>query len=194
MSRIRRLTRCYGEIECICFFFSSRRRHTRSKRDRSSDVCSSDLMRLALEQAGLAPALGEVPIGAVLVQDGQVLAQVHNFREVWQDPTAHAEIVAIREAAGRLGTWRLTGATLYVTVEPCSMCAGAIIQSRISRLVFGARDPKAGACGSVFNLPDERRLNHRVEVIGGIMERESQELMQAFFKRLRDDVGERAGL
>src|SRR2546426_10032967 len=132
-------------------------------------IADKDLeyMRLALEQAGLAPALGEVPIGAVLVQDGQVLAQVHNFREVWQDPTAHAEIVAIREAAGRLGTWRLTGATLYVTVEPCSMCAGAIIQSRISRLVFGARDPKAGACGSVFNLPEERRLNHKAEVTGG---------------------------
>ena len=153
-----------------------------------------EYMQLALEQARLAPARGEVPIGAVLVLEGQVLAQVHNFREVWQDPTAHAEVVAIREAATRLGTWRLTGTTLYVTVEPCSMCAGAIIQSRVSRLVFGARDPKAGACGSVFNLPDERRLNHRVEVIGGIMERESQELMQAFFKRLRDDVGERAGL
>lgn len=150
-------------------------------------------MRLALEQAGLAPALGEVPIGAVLVHDGQVLAQVHNFREVWQDPTAHAEIVAIREAASRLGTWRLTGATLYVTVEPCSMCAGAIIQSRISRLVFGARDPKAGACGSVFNLPEERRLNHKVEVSGGVLERESQQLIQTFFRRLRADVEERAG-
>jgi tRNA(adenine34) deaminase len=159
-------------------------------------IADKDLeyMRLALEQAGLAPALGEVPIGAVLVHDGQVLAQVHNFREVWQDPTAHAEIVAIREAASRLGTWRLTGATLYVTVEPCSMCAGAIIQSRISRLVFGARDPKAGACGSVFNLPEERRLNHKVEVSGGVLERESQELIQTFFRRLRDDVGERAGL
>lgn len=153
-----------------------------------------EYMQLALERARLAPALGEVPIGAVLILDGQVLAEVHNFREAWQDPTAHAEVVAIREAASRLGTWRLTGATLYVTVEPCSMCAGAIIQSRISRLVFGARDPKAGACGSVFNLPDERRLNHKVEVIGGIMERESQELIQAFFRRLRDDVGERAGL
>jgi tRNA(adenine34) deaminase len=158
-------------------------------------IADKDLeyMRLALEQAGLAPALGEVPIGAVLVQDGQVLAQVHNFREVWQDPTAHAEIVAIREAASRLGTWRLTGATLYVTVEPCSMCAGAIIQSRISRLVFGARDPKAGACGSVFNLPEERRLNHKVEVSGGVLERESQELIQTFFRRLRADVEERAG-
>ena len=159
-------------------------------------IADKDLayMRLALEQAGLAPALGEVPIGAVLVQDGQVLAQVHNFREVWQDPTAHAEIVAIREAATRLGTWRLTGTILYVTVEPCSMCAGAIIQSRISRLVFGARDPKAGACGSVFNLPEERRLNHKVEVTGGVLERESQELIQTFFRTLREDVNERAGL
>ncbi len=153
-----------------------------------------EFMQMALEQARLAPARGEVPIGAVLVLDGQVLAQVHNFREVWQDPTAHAEVVAIREAATRLGTWRLTGTALYVTVEPCSMCAGAIIQSRISRLVFGARDPKAGACGSVFNLPDERRLNHRVQVVGGVMVQESQELMQTFFRNLRDDVGERAGL
>ena len=161
-----------------------------------SFMADNDLeyMQLALERARLAPALGEVPIGAVLVCDGQVLAEVHNFREAWQDPTAHAEVVAIREAASRLGTWRLTGATLYVTVEPCSMCTGAIIQSRISRLVFGAKDPKAGACGSVFNLPDERRLNHRVEVVGGILEQESQELIQAFFRRLRDDVGERAGL
>jgi len=153
-----------------------------------------EFMQMALEQARLAPARGEVPIGAVLVLDGQVLAQVHNFREMWQDPTAHAEVVAIREAATRLGTWRLTDTALYVTVEPCSMCAGAIIQSRISRLVFGARDPKAGACGSVFNLPDERRLNHRVQVVRGVMEQESQELMQTFFRNLRDDVGERAGL
>ncbi|MBI5410655.1 MAG: nucleoside deaminase [Nitrospirae bacterium] len=160
-----------------------------------SFITDKDLeyMQLALERARLAPALGEVPIGAVLVLDGQVLAQVHNFREVWQDPTAHAEVVAIREAATRLGTWRLTGTTLYVTIEPCSMCAGAIIQSRITRLVFGAKDPKAGACGSVFNLPDERRLNHKVEVLGGVLERESQDLIQTFFRRLRDDVEERAG-
>ncbi|TAJ07052.1 MAG: nucleoside deaminase [Nitrospirae bacterium] len=160
-----------------------------------SFIADKDLeyMQLALEQARLAPALGEVPIAAVLVLDGQVLAQVHNFREIWQDPTAHAEVVAIREAATKLGSWRLTGTTLYVTVEPCSMCAGAIIQSRISRLVFGTKDPKAGACGSVFNLPDERRLNHRVQVVGGVLERESQELMQAFFRGLRDGVSERAG-
>ena len=147
-------------------------------------------MQMALEEAKLAPARGDVPIAAVLVLDHEVLAQVHNFRELWQDPTAHAEIVAIREAAARLGTWRLTGSTLYVTVEPCSMCAGAIIQSRISRLVFATRDPKAGACGSVFNLPEEPRLNHRVQVLGGLLEKESQELIQGFFRRLREDVRE----
>ncbi len=148
-----------------------------------------EFMQLALEQAKLAPSSGEVPIAAVLVLDGQVLAQVHNYREIWQDPTAHAEVVAIREAAARLGTWRLTGTTLYVTVEPCPMCAGAIIQSRIARLVFGAWDPKAGACGSVFNIPAERRLNHRVDVIGGLLEQESQELVQSFFRRLRMEIG-----
>ena len=163
---------------------------------RMSFIADKDLeyMQLALEQARLAPALGEVPIAAVLVLDGQVLAQVHNFREVWQDPTAHAEVVAIRQAATKLGSWRLTGTTMYVTVEPCSMCAGAIIQSRVSRLVFGTKDPKAGACGSVFNLPDERRLNHRVQVVGGVLERESQELLQAFFRGLRDGVSERASM
>ncbi len=150
-----------------------------------------EYMQMALEQARLAPTRGEVPIGAVLVMDDDVLAQVHNFREVWQDPTAHAEIVAIREAATRLGTWRLNGTTLYVTVEPCSMCAGAIIQARISRLVFATRDPKAGACGSVFNLPEEPRLNHKVEVLAGLLERESQELIQAFFRQLREEVDEK---
>jgi tRNA(adenine34) deaminase len=153
-----------------------------------------EFMQMALDQARLAPALGEVPIAAVIVMDGQLLSQVHNFREVWQDPTAHAEVVAIREAATQLKTWRLTGTTMYVTIEPCSMCAGAIIQARVSRLVFGARDPKAGACGSVFNLPSERRLNHRVEVCGGVLELESQELMQTFFRRLRQDVSERIPL
>lgn len=149
-----------------------------------------EFMHLALEQARLAPARGEVPIGAVLVLDGQVLVQVHNYREAWLDPTAHAEVVAIREAATQLGTWRLTGTTLYVTIEPCSMCTGAIIQSRVSRLVFGARDPKAGACGSVFNIPAERRLNHLVQVMGGVLERESQELIQKFFRGLRTDLSE----
>ncbi len=144
-----------------------------------------EYMNLALEQARKAATQGEVPIGAVLVRDGQVLAQAHNFRETWQDPTAHAELVAIREAATQLGSWRLTDTTLYVTLEPCAMCIGATILARIPRLVFGTLDPKAGACGSVLNVPAERRLNHRVEVIGGMLEQESQELLQAFFKNLR---------
>jgi len=151
--------------------------------------CATDkdkeYMQLALEQARKASAQGEVPIGAVLVRDNQVLAQAHNFREIWQDPTAHAEIVAIREAATRSGSWRLTDTTLYVTLEPCAMCIGAIILARIPRLVFGAMDPKAGACGSIFDLPKEQRLNHRIEVIGGVLQQESQELLQTFFKNLR---------
>ena len=143
-------------------------------------------MRMALEKAALAPAVGEVPIAALIVRDGQVLAQAHNFRELWQDPTAHAEVIAIRAAATALGTWRLTGTTLYVTVEPCSMCIGAIILARVSRVVFGAWDPKGGACGSLFNLPSEPKLNHRVLVTGGVLEQESQALLQKFFKELRE--------
>ena len=154
----------------------------------------NEYMRLALDQARLAPHQGEVPVGAVLVSNQEVLTKVHNFREAWQDPTAHAEIVAIRETATQLGTWRLTGTTLYVTLEPCSMCAGAIIQARISRLVFATKDPKAGACGSIFDIPAERRLNHRVEVVSGILERESQELLQNFFRGLREQNDSRAGV
>jgi len=142
-------------------------------------------MRMALDEAARAPAVGEVPIAALIVQDSQILAQAHNCRELWQDPTAHAEIIAIRAAATVLGTWRLTDTTLYVTVEPCTMCIGAIILARIPRVVFGARDPKAGACGSVFDLTNEPRLNHRVEVLGGLLEQESQTLIQHFFRQLR---------
>jgi tRNA(adenine34) deaminase len=143
-------------------------------------------MRMALEEAARAPAVGEVPIAALIVQDSQVLAQAHNCRELWQDPTAHAEIIAVRAAATTLGTWRLTDTTLYVTVEPCAMCIGAIILARVSRVVFGAWDPKAGACGSLFDLPSEPKLNHRVVVTGGVLEQESQALIQKFFKKLRE--------
>jgi tRNA(adenine34) deaminase len=142
-------------------------------------------MRVALEEAARAPAVGEVPIAAVLVRGGQILAQTHNYRELWQDPTAHAEVIAIRTAATTLGTWRLTETTLYVTVEPCAMCIGAIILARIPRVVFGAWDPKAGACGSVLDFTNEPRLNHRVEVLGGLLEQESQALIQQFFRQLR---------
>ena len=143
-------------------------------------------MRAALEEAAKAPAVGEVPIAAVIVHDNQILAQAHNYRELWQDPTAHAEVIAIRAAATALGTWRLTDTTLYVTIEPCSMCIGAIILARVSRVVFGAWDQKAGACGSLFDLPSEPKLNHRVAVTGGILEQESQALIQKFFKNLRE--------
>ncbi len=142
-------------------------------------------MRMALEEAARAPVVGEVPIAALIVHDGQVLAQTHNYRELWQDPTAHAEVIAIRAAAAALGTWRLTGTTLYVTVEPCAMCIGAIILARIPRVVFGAWDPKGGACGSVFDLTNEPHLNHRIEIVGGLLEEESQALLQQFFRQLR---------
>lgn len=147
-------------------------------------------MELALQQARLAPLIGEVPIGAVLVSDNHVIAAAHNYREISQDPTAHAEIIIIRKAAEQLKTWRLTDTTLYVTLEPCPMCAGAIVQARIARLVFGAWDPKAGACGSIFDIPSERRLNHRVQVAGGLCEGESRELLQEFFRTKREPLSE----
>lgn len=148
-------------------------------------------MELAVHQAKLAPLIGEVPIGAVLVHNQEVIADGHNYREISQDPTAHAEMIVIRKAAERMQTWRLTDTTLYVTLEPCSMCAGAIVQARIARLVFGAWDPKAGACGSIFDIPAERRLNHRVQVMGGLLERESRELLRIFFQAKRGNLLER---
>ncbi len=151
-----------------------------------TDERDQSFMRVALEEAARAPAVGEVPIAAVVVREGKILAQAHNYRELWQDPTAHAEVIAIRAAATVLGTWRLTATTLYVTVEPCAMCLGAIILARIPRVVFGAKDPKAGACGSVFDLTHEPKVNHHVEVLGGVLEQESQSLLQMFFRGLRD--------
>ena len=145
----------------------------------------SRYMELALQEAALAPYAGEVPIGAVLVHNHEVIAAAHNHREGAQDPTAHAEMIVIRKAAERLRTWRLTDTILYVTLEPCPMCAGAIVQSRIARLIFGAWDPKGGACGSIFDIPAERRLNHRVQVIGGLFEQESRALLQSFFQGRR---------
>jgi tRNA(adenine34) deaminase len=142
-------------------------------------------MRMALDQARQSAAGGEVPIGAVLVQQETVIAKSHNHRETWQDPTAHAEMIVIREAAKALGRWRLIDTTLFVTLEPCPMCLGATLLARIPKLVFGARDPKAGACGSVLDFASDPRLNHRVEVVGGVLEEESQEILSKFFKELR---------
>ncbi len=143
-------------------------------------------MNVALEQARLARLKGEVPVGAVLVSGtGKILSRAYNRPIGLNDPTAHAEILALRDGGALLGNYRLTDATLYVTLEPCVMCAGAMVLARIKRLVFAASDPKAGACGSVFNIPDCNRLNHRVAVTKGILAGESRALLQAFFRERR---------
>lgn len=143
-------------------------------------------MRAALAEAHLALATGDVPVGAVVVgPDGAVVGAGHNLREAIGDPTAHAEVLALREAAATLGTWRLEGCTLVVTLEPCAMCAGAVVLARVPRLVLGAWDPKAGATGSVHDLVRDRRLNHRVEVVGGVLEEECAGLLRDFFAEHR---------
>ena len=139
----------------------------------------------ALEQAKKAKQLNEVPIGAILVNQGQVISRAHNLREKLGDPTAHAEIVALREAGAKLGGWRLEGATLYVTVEPCFMCAGALIQARIFRVIFGCRDAKAGALRSLYSLGQDQRLNHQLLVEEGILEDQCRLLMKDFFNSRR---------
>jgi tRNA(adenine34) deaminase len=162
-----------------------------TSRSLPSEDTDSYYMELALQQATLAPLVDEVPIGAVLVYKNEVLSAAHNYREILKDPTAHAEMIVIRKAAEQLKTWRLTDAALYVTLEPCPMCAGAIVQARIARLVFGAWDPKAGACGSILDIPAERRLNHRVHVTGGMFEQKSRALLQEFFRDKRDNASEK---
>jgi len=142
-------------------------------------------MRQALAEAEKASEKGEIPVGAVLVCGEAAIFTSYNMKEHQTDPTAHAEILALREGARKLGRWRL-GGTLYVTLEPCAMCAGALIQARVNRLVFGALDPKAGACGSVLEVIREPRFNHRIEVEGGVLAEESSRLLRTFFARLRD--------
>ena len=144
-------------------------------------------MKIALSEAHKAAEIGEIPIGAVLVLDGEVIAKAHNMRETWQDATAHAETIVIREACKNLKRWRLTGATLYVTIEPCPMCAGAIVMSRISRLVYGSPDSKAGAAESLFNVVNNPALNHMVEVTSGVCSEECTQVMKDFFKKRRSD-------
>ena len=142
-------------------------------------------MRLALEEAEKAESEGEVPVGAIVTLDDKVLAAAHNLPISLRDPTAHAEVLAIRDAAASLGEYRLTGASIFVTIEPCVMCIGAILQARITRVYYGARDPKAGAMGSVYDIGRDGRLNHRVEVYGGIMDAESRKLLRQFFESRR---------
>jgi tRNA(adenine34) deaminase len=142
-------------------------------------------MRLALREAALALDHDDVPIGALIVHDGEVIAAAHNERELRGDPTAHAELLVLREAARVLGSWRVLDAVLYVTLEPCAMCAGAIVLARVPRVVYAATDPKAGAAGSVFDILDEPRLNHRPQVASGLLAEDSAGLLRAFFAARR---------
>jgi len=142
-------------------------------------------MQAAIEEAQKAAEIGEVPIGAVIVRDGEIVGRGYNLRETRKDPTLHAEMIAIREASERLGGWRLIGCTLYVTLEPCPMCAGAIVQSRVEQVVYGATDPKAGCAGTLMDLLNEPRFNHQVPVVSGILEEECGQLLKDFFRGLR---------
>jgi tRNA(adenine34) deaminase len=146
-----------------------------------------DWIRAALGEARRALDHDDVPIGCIVVSAaGEELARAHNSREHDNDPTAHAELIALREAAGKLATWRLEGATVYVTLEPCPMCAGAMVLARVARLVYGAADPKAGATGSIYNIVQDERLNHRLDVVTGVLADECGEVLSAFFRSKRD--------
>lgn len=143
------------------------------------------MMRRALDLAREAEAVGEVPVGCLVARDGRILAQAYNLRETLNDPTAHAERVALTLAGRALGSWRLEGCTVYVTLEPCPMCAGAIVQSRIARVVYGATDPKAGACDTLFQLVTDPRLNHRAQVTAGVLAEECGAILSQFFRGRR---------
>lgn len=144
-------------------------------------------MKYALRLAKQAAQRGEVPIGAILVQDNQIIAKAMNRKEEWLTPLGHAELICLHRASQNQKKWRLAGATLYVTLEPCSMCAGALVQARIDRIVFGARDPKGGAVESLYQICDDPRLNHRMQVTGGVLEKECGEILSKFFRNRRQD-------
>lgn len=144
-------------------------------------------MRLTIEQASIAEENGDVPIGAVIVYKNQIIGRAYNQREQLKDPTAHAEIIALTQAAAFLESWRLNGCTIYVTLEPCPMCAGALVLARMDRLVYGCDDPKTGACKSLYNIVQDERLNHRLEVTSGVLEEQCREQLQGFFARRRQE-------
>jgi tRNA(adenine34) deaminase len=147
-------------------------------------------MRVALDAARVAEGNGDVPIGAVIVHEGRLIARAYNQREQLKDPTAHAEIIALTQAASALGLWRLHGGTIYVTLEPCPMCAGALVMARLDRLVYGCTDPKAGACGSLYDICRDGRLNHRLAVTTGVLAEECAALLQEFFQARRKTSGD----
>lgn len=151
-------------------------------------VTDDEAMRVALAEAGIAAAAGDVPVGAVVIAGGEIVARRHNEREATCDPTAHAEVLALQDAAAVLGSWRLSGASLVVTLEPCVMCAGAALAGRVARIVFGAYDPKGGACGSLYNVCVDPRLNHEAAVVSGVLAEECADLLQSWFadRRLGD--------
>lgn len=150
------------------------------------DADDERFMREAILEARRAEAIGEVPVGSVFVRGGEVIARGHNLRERSQDPTAHAELIALRKASARLGTWRLNGVTCFVTLEPCPMCAGALVNARIDRVVWGCDDPKAGATRTLYTIGDDVRLNHRFAMAGGVLADECSELLSGFFGRIRE--------
>jgi tRNA(adenine34) deaminase len=159
--------------------------------ENSADMQSGEdaaWMELALEQARLAATAGEVPVGALVIKDGEIIGRGHNRNLLDNDPTAHAEIVALRQAAARLGNHRLVGCTMVATIEPCSMCAGALIHARIARLVYGASDPKAGAAGSVLEVINHSGLNHKMEITAGVLAGKCSEILQKFFRQKRQQT------
>lgn len=151
-------------------------------------MTDEELMRLALEEARIAALRSEVPVGAVVELDGKILARAHNAREAELDPTAHAEVLAMREAGAKLGSWRLEGTTVAVTVEPCAMCAGALVNARVKKLVYGCADSKAGAALSLYNIVQDPRLNHELEVIYGVLAEECAAVLEEFFEQRRGDT------
>ena len=144
-------------------------------------------IRLAIEQARIAEENGDIPIGAVIVYKNQIIAKAYNQRKQLRDPTAHAEIIALTQAAAAKESWRLNGCTMYVTLEPCPMCAGALVLARVDRLVYGCDDPKAGACKSLYNIVQDERLNHRLEVTSGVLQEQCRQQLQEFFSRRREE-------
>ena len=150
-----------------------------------ADLTDDDFMGFALAAADMAAAKGEVPVGSVFVLDGKIVARGHNLRESAQDPTAHAELIALRKAAARLASWRLPELTCYVTLEPCPMCAGALVNARVGRVVWGCDDPKAGAVSTMFGIGVDERLNHRFEAVGGVRAEECASRLKSFFSKLR---------
>jgi tRNA(adenine34) deaminase len=170
---------CGRQGECY-----EKRRQTLHKR--MTDVTELEWMRVALDEAEAAAAKGEVPVGCVIVDaSGRAIARGHNARETLADPTAHAEMIAVKEAAARTLSWRLDGATAYVTLEPCAMCAGALVHARVARVVYGCTDPKGGAIDTMFGIGRDPRLNHRFEVVSGVLREECSEMLRRFFAGLR---------